>query len=193
MQPFRARNTVNTIVFPSVLLNWFRARDQKSFVEAQILNPNPSPEANLQALGLVLPAAPAPVAAYVPAVLSGHFLIVSGQIPFRDGSLMMTGSLPEAGSLDAAQAAARQCGMNALAIARGMLGTLDRVSRVVRLGCFVAAAPGYADHPKVANGASELMVAVFGEMGKHARAAVGCSSLPLNATVEVEVMFEVRA
>ncbi|MBX3324174.1 MAG: RidA family protein [Phycisphaeraceae bacterium] len=151
------------------------------------------PESSLASLGLTLPAAPKPVAAYIPWVRSGNLLYVSGQIPFVDGSLLLTGPLPDAGSLEQAQAAARQCGLNALAVAKSALESLDRVSRVVRLAVFVASSPHYPDHPKVANGASELMVAVFGERGRHARAAVGCSSLPLNATVEVEVLFEIAS
>ncbi len=151
------------------------------------------PEGSLASLGLTLPAAPKPVAAYIPWVRSGNLLYISGQIPFVDGSLLLTGPMPDAGSLEQAQAAARQCALNALAVAKSALESLDRVSRVVRLAAFVASSPHYPDHPKVANGASELMVAVFGERGRHARAAVGCSSLPLNATIEVEVLFEIAS
>lgn len=149
------------------------------------------PEQVLSSLGITLPAAPKPVAAYIPSVRSGPQLFVSGQVPLRDGKLTMTGALPAAGSIDDAAAAARQCALNALAVARAELGSLDRIARVVKLGVFVASEAGFGDQPKVANGASELMVQIFGEAGRHARAAVGCSALPLNATVEVEVIFQV--
>lgn len=150
-----------------------------------------TPEQNLDALGIVLPTPPQPVASYVPCVQVGSQLFISGQVPFANGALLMTGALPAAGTIEMATGAARQCALNALAIVRAHLGTLDRVSRVVRLGVFVASEPGFGDQPKVANGASELMVEVFGESGRHARAAVGCSALPLNTTVEVDVLFEV--
>lgn len=151
----------------------------------------PTPEQALASLGITLPAAPKPVAAYVPSVRAGSELFVSGQVPFRDGTLMMTGAMPAAGSIEDAAAAARQCALNALAVARAELGSLDKITRVVKLGVFVACEAGFGDQPKVANGASELMVQVFGDAGRHARAAVGCSALPLNTTVEVDVIFQV--
>jgi enamine deaminase RidA (YjgF/YER057c/UK114 family) len=151
----------------------------------------PTPTQRLAELGLSLPPAPKPVAAYIPSTRSGQLIYVSGQLPFRDGALMATGSVPGEVDLETAQACARQCGLNAIAVAAAEAGGLDRIARVVRVGCFVACPPGYGDQPKVANGASELLASVFGEAGRHARAAVGCSSLPLNAPVEVEVIFEV--
>jgi enamine deaminase RidA (YjgF/YER057c/UK114 family) len=154
------------------------------------LNPA-SPEQALRTLNIQLPESPKPVAAYIPAVRSGAALFISGQIPVREGKILMTGPLPAAGSVEDAAQAARLCALNALAVARAHLGTLDRITRVIRLGVFVASEPHFGDQPKVANGASELMVQVFGEAGRHARAAVGCSALPLNATVEVEFLFGV--
>ncbi len=121
----------------------------------------------------------------------GNQLVISGQVPFVDGQLTMTGQLPAAGSTEQAAAAARQCALNAIAVAKAELGSLSRVARVVRLGVFVASEPGFGEQPQVANGASELMAEIFGESGRHARAAVGCSALPLNATVEVEVLLEI--
>lgn len=150
-----------------------------------------SPEVKLRELGIELPSPPAPVAAYVPAKRAGNLLYVSGQIPFRDGALLATGRAPDEVSPERARECARQCGLNALAVARAALGSLDRVSQVVRLGCFVASAPGFGGQPAIANGASELMVEVFGERGRHARAAVGSVNLPLNVPVEVEFIFEI--
>lgn len=146
----------------------------------------------LDELGITLPQPPKPVAAYVPAVRTGNQIFVSGQIPFANGALIATGPVPSAVSIEDAQAAARQCALNALAIVQDMLGgSLDRVQRVVRLGVFVQCDPGFTDQPKVANGASEVLLQIFGENGRHARAAVGSVGLPLGATVEVEMTVEV--
>jgi enamine deaminase RidA (YjgF/YER057c/UK114 family) len=143
-------------------------------------------------LGIVLPEAPKPVAAYVPAVRSGRLIFVAGQIPMADGELLATGPVPTATRLEDAQRAARRCALNGLAIVADMLdGDLDRVRRIVRLGIFVASDPSFTDQPKVGNGASELMHEIFGEAGRHARAAVGCIALPLGASVEVEMTVEV--
>lgn len=148
-------------------------------------------EARLTALGIELPPVPAPVAAYVPSRKTGNLLFVSGQIPFADGKLMATGRVPDLVSQDTAKACARQCTLNGLAVVREALGSLDRVAKVVRVGCFVASEPGFGGQPGIANEASELMLAVFGEAGRHARAAVGSVSLPLNVPVEIEFLFEV--
>ncbi|RMH28804.1 MAG: RidA family protein [Planctomycetota bacterium] len=145
----------------------------------------------LSTLGLSLPEAPKPVAAYVPAVLADRLLFVSGQLPFRDGALMATGRVPADVTIEAATSCARQCVLNGLAVAADALGDLDRVERVVRVGCFVACEPGFGDQPKVANGASELLQEIFGESGRHARAAVGSVALPLNAPIEVEFLFKI--
>ncbi len=147
--------------------------------------------ARLTELGLELPSAPKPVASYVPAVRVGDLLYVSGQLPFRDGSLMATGAVPSVVSIESAQAAARQCVLNGLAVAAANLGDLDKIHRVVRLGVFVCCEAGFGDQPKVANGASDLMQEIFGEEGRHARAAVGSIALPLGASVEVEMLFQV--
>jgi enamine deaminase RidA (YjgF/YER057c/UK114 family) len=147
----------------------------------------------LQAAGLAWPVPPRPVAAYVPAVRSGPWLVVSGQLPMAEGKLLASGRVPDAVSLEAAQAAARQCALNALAVVRAELGgDWARFVRVVRVGVFVACADGFTEQAKVANGASELLVALLGEAGQHARAAVGVSALPLGAAVEVELTVEVR-
>ncbi|HVU63889.1 MAG TPA: RidA family protein [Phycisphaerales bacterium] len=150
------------------------------------------PEARLASLGIVLPVPAKPVAAYIPARRSGNLLYISGQIPMRDGALIATGRVPEAVSLEKARECARQCAINGLAAAKAELGSLAAIRQVVRVGCFVACVDGYGDQPKIANGASEFLVEVFGESGKHARAAVGTNSLPLNIPVEVEFLFEVE-
>ena len=147
----------------------------------------------LAELGLELPIAPKPVAAYIPAVRTGNLVYVSGQVPFREGKLMATGSVPSAVSVEDAREAALQCALNALAALGSVIaGDFDRVVRIVRLGVFVASDAGFVDQPKVANGASELLVDLFGDAGRHARAAVGSIALPLGATVEVELLAEVH-
>jgi enamine deaminase RidA (YjgF/YER057c/UK114 family) len=148
--------------------------------------------AALEAAGYTLPTPAAPVAAYVPTVLANGLLHVSGQLPFIDGSLVI-GRLGEDVGIDAGYAAARACGLMLLAQVKAALGSLDRVERVVKLGAFVNSAGTFTDQPKVANGASELMVAAFGEAGRHARSAVGVPVLPLGAAVEVDAVFAVRA
>ncbi|MCA9299991.1 MAG: RidA family protein, partial [Phycisphaerales bacterium] len=137
------------------------------------------------------PPAPKPVAAYVPAVRSGALVYVSGQIPMRDGAPIATGTVPGAVSVETALECARQCALNGLAVLRQEIGDLALVRRVVRLGCFVASEPGFTGQPSIANGASELMLEVFGEAGRHARAAVGSVALPLGVPVEIEFLFEV--
>jgi len=147
-------------------------------------------EANLKSLGIVLPTPAKPVAAYIPVKRTGNLLFVSGQVPWVDGKLLATGTVPSQVSLEQAQACARQCVLNGLAVTRAEVGTLDRIASVVRVGVFVACDVGFVDHPKVGNGASELLVQIFGEAGRHARAAVGAPSLPLGAAVEVEFVLE---
>jgi enamine deaminase RidA (YjgF/YER057c/UK114 family) len=147
----------------------------------------------LAELGLILPTPPEPVASYVPVVRMGSLLVVSGQIPFVDGrgALLSIGAVPERASIEQATAAARQCALNAIAIVdRELGGALDRVVRIVRLGVFVASEPGFGEQPRIANGASDLLVEIFGDRGRHARAAVGVSALPLDATVEIEMTVE---
>ena len=148
-------------------------------------------QSRLAALGIALPAAAAPVAAYVPVVVTGNLAHVSGQLPFVAGQLV-TGRLGEDVSLEQGQAAARACGLMILAQLEAALGSLDRVERVVKLGAFVSSAGTFTDQPKVANGASELMAEVFGEAGKHARSAVGVPVLPLGAAVEVDAIVALK-
>lgn len=148
-------------------------------------------EARLAELGLTLPEPAAPVAAYVPVVVAGGLAHVSGQLPFIDGALV-TGRLGESVSLDQGTRAAAACGLMILAQLKAALGSLDRVERVVKLGAFISSTADFTDQPKVANGASELMAAVFGEAGKHARSAVGVPVLPLGAAVEVDAIVAVR-
>jgi len=154
--------------------------------------PAPStPSDNLRRLGITLPTPAKPVAAYVPTRRAAGLLFVSGQIPFVDGKLLATGIVGHGVSMDLAIQCARQCALNALAACAAELGSVDHIKSVVRIGVFVACDAEFRDHPKVANGASDLLVEVFGEAGRHARAAVGSSSLPLGVPVEIECVFEV--
>lgn len=143
-------------------------------------------------LGIELPTPSPPAGAYVPFVVAGGLLLVAGQLPMWNGTLKYDGRVGAEITLEDGIAAARLCGLNLLAQARAACdGDLDRVRRVLRLGGFVQAAPGFTDHPKVLNGASELMVEVFGQAGRHVRVAVGAASLPMAAAVEVEAMFDI--
>jgi enamine deaminase RidA (YjgF/YER057c/UK114 family) len=149
-------------------------------------------EARFKELGIELPKATAPIANYVPFTVSGNIVVVSGQVSVRSGKAEFVGKLGAGISIPDGQQAARLCGLNVLAhlkVAAG--GDLDRVKRVLRLGGFVNCTPEFTDMPQVVNGASDLMVQVFGDAGKHARAAVGVASLPLGVAVEVEAMFEI--
>ncbi|MBC2665065.1 RidA family protein [Novosphingobium flavum] len=148
-------------------------------------------EAKLAELGLTLPAPAAPVAAYVPVVEAGGLAHVSGQLPFIGGKLV-TGRLGEDVSIEDGAAAAQACGLMILAQLKAALGSLSRVERVVKLGAFINSTGDFTDQPKIANGASELMAAVFGDAGKHARSAVGVPVLPLGAAVEVDAIVAVR-
>lgn len=149
-----------------------------------------SAEENLKKLGLELPEAPKPVAAYVPAARTGNLVFVSGQVPFVNGELKRKGKLGLGLTIEEGQEEARQAVLNALAVVKAEAGSLDNVKRVVRVGGFVASAEGFTDQPKVINGASELLVEVFGDAGRHARAAVGVNELPLGAPVEIEMIVE---
>lgn len=153
--------------------------------------PQTGPEARLAELGITLPSPAAPVAAYVPTVEVNGMLYVSGQISLQNGQLM-EGRLGENRDLAYGVQAARACGLMVLAQIRAVLGSLDRVERVVKLNVFVNSDPRFTDQPKVGNGVSELMVAVFGDAGKHARAAVGVPTLPLGAAVEVDAIVAVK-
>jgi enamine deaminase RidA (YjgF/YER057c/UK114 family) len=149
-------------------------------------------EDRLSALGLELPRLSTPAGSYVPYVRSGNLLFVSGQIPFRADGSVVTGRVGVDVTIDEGQAAARTAGLSLIAVARSALPTLDDVTRVVRIGGFVNAGPSFTDHPKLINGCSDLMLEVWGDLGKHSRAAVGVGSLPLGAVVEVDGVFEVR-
>ena len=148
-------------------------------------------DAKLAELGLSLPQAAAPVAAYVPVVIAGGLAHVSGQLPFIDGKLV-TGRLGEDVSQDQGYDAARACGLMILAQLKAALGSLSLIERVVKLGAFVNSTSSFTDQPKVANGASELMAAIFGDAGKHARSAVGVPVLPLGAAVEIDAIIAVK-
>ena len=150
-----------------------------------------TPEARLDALGIALPAPMKPVATYVPFVISGNMLFVSGQVSATaEGRIL--GRLGENMELSAGQQAARVCGINLIAQAKAAVGDLSRIKRVVKLGGFVNAAPSFVDIPQVVNGCSDLMVDVFGpEVGPHARSAVACPTLPLGVAVEVDAIFEI--
>ena len=147
----------------------------------------------LAELGINLPQAAAPVAAYVPTVERDGLLHISGQISFAEDGSLIKGRLGEDMGLEAGQQAARRCGVMLIAQMKAALGSLDRVERIVKLGVFVNSAPSFTDQPKVANGASELMQEVFGEAGRHARSAVGVAVLPLGVAVEVDAIVAVTA
>jgi enamine deaminase RidA (YjgF/YER057c/UK114 family) len=149
------------------------------------------PLARLTALGLILPRAAAPLASYVPAVRSGSMVYTSGQLPFVDGRLPVTGKVGAEVSPEQAEDLARQCALNALAAVHDLVG-LDAVARIMKVVGFVASAPDFTGQPGVVNGASDLLVDVFGESGRHARSAIGVAVLPLDAPVEVELIVEAR-
>jgi enamine deaminase RidA (YjgF/YER057c/UK114 family) len=148
-------------------------------------------EARLKELGLSLPPPPQPVASYVPVVVTGNLAYVSGQIPRREGQILFPGRLGETVTVEQGHAAARECALAALSALKEA-GLLDRVARAVKVNGYVSCAPTFKDQPKVVNGASDLLVQVFGDAGKHARAAIGSVALPLGACVEVEFLFELR-
>ena len=145
----------------------------------------------LAELGLTLPPVTAPVAAYVPAVRTGDYAYTSGQLPIVDGKLQATGKVGDSVSPEQAVALARICALNALAAAAGAAGGLDAIKRIVKVTCFVASAPSFTGQAQVANGASALLIDVFGDSGRHARSAVGMAVLPLDSPVEVELIAEV--
>jgi enamine deaminase RidA (YjgF/YER057c/UK114 family) len=149
-------------------------------------------EKRLAELEITLPTPASPIANYVPLTRSGNLLVVSGQLCFgADAKLVAKGQLGAGVSVEDGQRAARACAVNLLAQIKGALGELDQVKRVLRLGGFINSAPGFTDGPKVMNGASDLMVEVFGDRGRHARTTVGVSALPADAAIEVEGLFEV--
>lgn len=151
-----------------------------------------TPETRLEAMGLKLPAAPQPLANYVPVLLSGDLLFVSGQISRHADGSVFTGRLGADVSLNDGQEAARSSALSILAHAKAALGTLDKIVQVVRLTGFVASAPHFKEQPQVVNGASDLFVAVLGDKGRHARSAVGVACLPAGAAVEVDAILKVK-
>jgi enamine deaminase RidA (YjgF/YER057c/UK114 family) len=148
-------------------------------------------EERLAELGIELPPAAAPLASYVPVVISRNHAYVAGQVPIEDGRVLSVGHLGAELSIEQGQEATRRCALQALAALRDALGSLDRIKRIVKVDVFVASAPGFTDQPKVANGASDLLAEVFGERGRHARVAVGVAELPLGASVEVALIAAV--
>jgi enamine deaminase RidA (YjgF/YER057c/UK114 family) len=150
-----------------------------------------TPEERLAELGMTVPRVPPPVAAYIPAVRSGNHVYTSGQLPMRDGQLMLTGKVGGDVTQEEAVECARQCALNAVAAVRAEVGELSAVKRVVKVVAYVASTPGFTGQPLVANGVSELLGEIFGEAGRHARAAVGVAVLPLDAPVEVDLIVEV--
>ena len=143
-------------------------------------------------LGIELPRAPAPVGAYVPYVISGSLMFISGQVPIRDGAMIHEGKVPLDVTVEQGQECAALCFLNAIAQAKAALGDLDQVERIVRMTGYVAVAADFTDQPLVVNGASNLAVDIFGDQGRHARVAVGVAELPLGAPVELDVILEVK-
>ena len=150
-------------------------------------------ETRISELGLTIPAVPAPLAAYVPAVRTGNYVYTSGQLPFINGELIAIGQVHAEVDLDTAVLCARQCALNALAAVKSAITTLDDIEQIVKVVGFVSAPHDFAHHPRVINGASELLGEIFGEAGKHARSAVGVSSLPMGAPVELEMVVRIRS
>ncbi len=149
-------------------------------------------ESKLSELKLSLPDAPKPVAAYIPAKQTGNLVFTAGQLPMVNGDLISKGLLGQDVEIDEANKAARICTLNALAAIKGVIGDLDRIKQIVRVVGYVASVPTFTQQPAVVNGASELLLEIFGENGKHARSAVGMAALPLNASVEIELTVEVE-
>ena len=149
--------------------------------------------ARLAELGIELPPPPMPVASYVPVVISGGLAHVAGQVPMIDGRVIHPGHLGQDVSIEDASTAARQSALQSLAALRSALGSFDRLRRIVSVTVYIAAAPDFIEHPRVANGASDLLAEVLGDAGKHARAAVGVSSLPLGSCIEVQLTAEVES
>ncbi|WP_268543225.1 RidA family protein [Candidatus Nitrosotenuis cloacae] len=148
-------------------------------------------EQKLKELGITLPVPPKPAGSYIPVVRSGNLAFVSGQIPMQDGKVVFTGKVPTERTVDEARQAAKLCAVNILAQLKANIGSLDKVSKIVRVSGFVNSAQDFTEHPKIINAASDLFFEIFGENGKHSRIAVGVSSLPLNSTVEIDMTVEI--
>lgn len=149
-------------------------------------------EEKLKEIGIDIPEAPKPLASYIPAVVSGNLVYTAGQVPLENGKINFTGLVGRDLTIEAAQKAAKICAINCLSAIKSVLGDLNRIERILKLTVFVASAEGFVDQPKVANGASDFVVELFGEKGKHVRSAVGVSGLPINAPVEIEMIAEIK-
>jgi len=149
-------------------------------------------EEKLKSLNITLPNPPKPAGAYIPVVTSENTVYVSGQIPIEDGKVAFKGKVPSVQSLELAQEAARLCAINALAQLKSELGSLDKISKILRVSGFVNSEPNFTEQPKVINAASDLLFEIFGEKGKHSRIAVGVASLPLGATVEIDMIVQIN-
>ncbi|MBP2664575.1 MAG: endoribonuclease family protein [Firmicutes bacterium] len=150
-------------------------------------------EAKVKEMGLTVPEVAKPVAAYVPSIRVGDYVYTSGQIPFVEGKLAYAGKIGKDLSLEQGYEAAKVCALNCLAAAKSVIGSLDNIEQIVKVVGFVNSAPGFVDQPKVINGASELIGTIFGKQGEHTRSAVGVPELPINAAVEVEMIFKVKS
>lgn len=147
-------------------------------------------EDKLKQLNITLPIPPKPAGSYIPVVISGNLAFVSGQIPMQDGKVLYTGKVPSERSVEEAQSAAKMCAINLLAQLKSNLGSLDKITKIIRVSGFVNCTPEFSEQPKIINAASDLFFEIFGEKGKHSRIAVGVSSLPLNSTVEIDMIVE---
>ena len=148
-------------------------------------------EERLKELSIEIPIPPSPAGSYIPIVTTGNLAFVSGQIPMKEGKVVFEGKVPETQSVDAARDAAKICIINGLAQLKANLGSLDKITKFVRISGFVNSSPNFAEQPKVINAASDLLVEIFGDMAKHSRIAVGVANLPLNSTVEIDMIVEV--
>lgn len=147
-------------------------------------------EDRLAQLNITLPTPPKPAGSYIPVVITGNLAFVSGQIPMQDGKVLYTGKVPTEKSIDEAREAAKLCGINILAQLQANLGSLDRITKIVRVSGFVNCTQEFSEHPKIINAASDMFYDIFGEKAKHSRIAVGVASLPLNSTVEIDMVAE---
>jgi len=148
-------------------------------------------EKRLKELGIIIPNAPKPAGSYIPVVLTGKLAFVSGQIPIKDGQIVYQGKVGTTQSIDDAQEAAKLCIINGLAQIEAYCGTLDNLEKIIKISGFVNSTKDFTEHPKVINAASDLLMKIFGEKGRHSRIAIGVSSLPLNATVEIDMIVEI--
>ena len=147
-------------------------------------------EERLKELAIEIPTPPSPAGSYIPVVITGNLAFVSGQIPMKEGKVVFEGKVPNVQSVDSAREAAKICIINGLAQLKANLGTLDKITKFVRISGFVNSEPDFTEHPKVINAASDLLVEIFGDMAKHSRIAVGVASLPLTSTVEIDIVVE---